>query len=173
MNIGASSHGVNPIDLRLHVVRPALTDLGLLSQAAEDLVLGTAACESDFRDLDQWTGPGDGALGPAIGLWQIEPATHDDLFENFLNFPRWRGFRRRLLALRAARPSPHEQLATTLCYAAAVARLIYYRVPEPLPEAGDVEGYAAYWKTHYNTQLGAGSVAKFVDAWARHQLDRS
>ena len=39
-------------------------------------------------------------------------------------------------------------------YATAVARLIYWRVPRPLPAASDLDGLAAYWKTHYNTAAG-------------------
>jgi hypothetical protein len=36
------------------------------------------------------------------------------------------------------------------------------RKPDPLPEAGDVEGQGAFWKKHYNTPLGAGTVPKYV-----------
>ena len=38
--------------------------------------------------------------------------------------------------------------------------LCYYRQPEALPEAGDIEGQAAFRKQHYNTPLGAGTVSK-------------
>ena len=31
-----------------------------------------------------------------------------------------------------------------------------------LPEAGDIEGQGQYWKTHYNTPLGKGTVTKYV-----------
>ena len=33
---------------------------------------------------------------------------------------------------------------------------------EALPEAGDIEGQGQYWKTHYNTPLGKGTVIKYV-----------
>ena len=36
------------------------------------------------------------------------------------------------------------------------------RQPEALPEAGDIEGQAAFWKQHYNTPLGAGTVSKYA-----------
>ena len=36
--------------------------------------------------------------------------------------------------------------------------------PEALPEAGDLEGQAAFWKQHYNTPLGAGTVGKYMSA---------
>ena len=62
------------------VIRPALEKLSLWSLSAEELVLGTAIVESGLTYLKQH---GD---GPALGLWQVEPATHDDLYTNFLNF---------------------------------------------------------------------------------------
>ena len=55
-----------------------------------------------------------------------------------------------------------ENLATNLMYGAAVCRLCYYRQPEALPEAGDIEGQAAFWKQHYNTPFGAGTVSKYA-----------
>ena len=44
----------------------------------------------------------------------------------------------------------------------AVCRLCYYRKAEALPEAGDIEGQGQYWKAHYNTPLGKGTVTKYV-----------
>ena len=46
-------------------------------------------------------------------------------------------------------------------YGAAVCRLCYYRKPDALPEAGDIEGQALFWK--YNTVFGKGTVSKYVD----------
>ena len=61
------------------VIRPALTKINLWSRSAEELVLGTAIVESGLTYLKQR------GEGPALGLWQIEPATHEDLYTNFLN----------------------------------------------------------------------------------------
>ena len=101
------------------VIRPALEKLSLWSLSAEELVLGTAIVESGLTYLKQH---GD---GPALGLWQIEPATHDDLYTNFLNFRPELGSK--LIELRAAGLSLDENLATNLMYGAAVCRLCYYR----------------------------------------------
>ena len=67
-----------------------------------------------------------------------------------------------LMELRAPNLSMGENLATNLMYGAAVCRLCYYRKPDALPAAGDIEGQAAFWKQHYNTLLGAGTVSKHV-----------
>ena len=94
-----------------------------------------------------------------MGLWQVEPATHDDLYTNFLNYrPELDS---KLMELRAAGLSLDENLATNLMYGAAVCRLCYYRKPDALPEAGDIEGQALFWK--YNTVFGKGTVSKYVD----------
>ena len=136
------------------VIRPALKKLRLWSLSAEELVLGTAIVESGLTYLKQH---GD---GPALGLWQVEPATHDDLYTNFLNYRPELGSK--LMELRAAGLSLDENLATNLMYGAAVCRLCYYRKPDALPEAGDIEGQASFWKEHYNIIFGAGTVSKYV-----------
>ena len=66
--------------IRSMVIRPALEKLSLWSLNAEELVLGTAIVESGLTYLRQH---GD---GPALGLWQVEPSTQNDLYTNFLNY---------------------------------------------------------------------------------------
>ena len=73
-------NGLDVVQLRREVLRPTLRYLELWSPAAENLVIGTAAHESGgCRYLTQ-------IGGPALGLYQIEPATHDDLWTNFLAY---------------------------------------------------------------------------------------
>ena len=103
------------------VIRPALSKINLWSPSAEELVLGTAIVESGFTYLRQW---GD---GPALGLWQVEPSTQNDLYTNFLNYRPELGSQ--LMELRAPNLSMDENLATNLMYGAAVCRLCYYRKP--------------------------------------------
>ncbi len=140
--------------LRRLVIRPSLDHMELWSQAAENLLWGTANYESNLMFLAQQSG------GPALGLWQIEPATRRDLYDRWLS--RRPHLREKLRALAAPVPKLEKQLATNLLYACAIARLIYYRRPEPLPDADDIEGLAAYWKLHYNTPAGAGFAAEWM-----------
>ena len=136
------------------VIRPALSKINLWSPSASELVLGTAIVESGLTYIRQW---GD---GPALGLWQVEPSTQNDLYTNFLNYRPELGSA--LMKLRAPNLSMDENLATNLMYGVAVCRLCYYRKPDALPEAGDIEGQGQYWKQHYNTPLGKGTVTKYV-----------
>ncbi len=149
------SYGINPAQLRELIVQPVLKHLELHTLAAENLVVGTALVESNAGYLAQ-------IKGPAFGLWQMEPATHDDVWKNFL------AYRHRLSALVKELELPDwygndaRELAGNLYYAAAMCRVHYYRVPERLPEPQDAQGMAQYWKTYYNTHLGAGSVLKAI-----------
>lgn len=144
--------------LRELVIRPALEALHLWSEGAEELVLGTAIQESGLRFLKQL---GD---GPALGLWQMEPATHDDIWTHYLAYqPELAG---RVRSLCSA-PIP-AALAGNLWYGAAMCRVHYRRAPEALPAAGDIEGQAALWKKRYNTPLGKGLAREYVANWRHH-----
>ena len=148
---------------RLHVVRATLTSLRLWSMAAENLLVGTAVQESGLRYLRQFD------AGPARGLYQIEPATHDDIVKRYLK--RKPVLRERVDALAAPEPSLVDQLATNLAYATAIARLRYWMDPEPLPAPDDIDGLAAYWKRVYNTPKGKGRVAEFAATYRRYVLE--
>lgn len=145
---------------RLHLVRPVLTRLGAHSRAAENLVIGTAVQESRLRFLRQLQD------GPARGIFQMEPDTHDDIWENYLAFrPE---LRERVESFLAASQDKVEQLIWNFAYATAMCRVHYLRVPYPLPDADDIEGLAAYWKRHYNTELGRGTAEEFARHYEAH-----
>jgi len=147
--------------LQLFVVRPVLEYLGpkFNGLAAERLVVGTALAESHIDSLDQITGPDDETLGPAYGLWQIEPNTATDVYLNFLKYRPV--LEDQMYGLAANFPDMQVQLATNLMYGAAMCRLIYYRDSEPLPDMDNLEGFAKYWKRVYNTFEGKGTIAGF------------
>lgn len=148
---------LDPHQLRAVVIRPTLTALGLWSEAAEELVLGTSIQESGLRYLRQM------GNGPALGLWQMEPATHHDLWENFLPFKGKLGLK---VLGPYSRPDP-ARMAWDLAYGCAMCRIHYLRFPEVLPPAGDLAGQAALWKLRYNTPLGKGSVDQYIANWQR------
>lgn len=150
---------------RDRVLRPALQPLGLWSDTAELLLLGTAAQESQFRHLEQIGG------GPALGLYQMEPATHDDIWENWLKYrPVWNA-RARWWGSSASVPGSvrpqADEVTWNLRYATVMARLHYYRVKERLP-ASYPHTLARYWKIHYNTTHGGGLPEEFVANYERY-----
>jgi len=141
-------------DLREVVIQPALKKLNLWSESAENLLLGTAAQESQMgRYLRQIN-------GPALGIFQMEPSDHNDIWSNYLMY---RGeLMSVILKLTVPNMMRTEQLCWNLRYAAAMCRIHYLRVPEPLPHADDTAGLGCYWKNHYNTHEGKGTVEEWV-----------
>jgi hypothetical protein len=118
--------------LRKLVIRPALLEIELWSEAAEQLVLGTAIVESRLSFIKQL------GSGPASGLWQIEPDTHRDVYENFLEYRE--GLYDQVMGLSAPGQTFEENLMSNMQYGAAICRICYYRAPKALPDEGDLEG---------------------------------
>lgn len=154
-------------DFRELVVRPALGHLApfasaMRSAAAENLLIGTALVETRLAAIrQQGIEPARAALGP----FQMEPATCADLWDRYL--ARRPELRELVSATTVPGQPPTGQLAWNWLHAAAMARVLFWRVVEPLPAADDVEGLGAYWKRHWNTELGAGTVARFVLVYRR------
>lgn len=147
--------GLHFRQFREEIVKPSLQSIGLWSEAAEMLVAGTAVQESGLRFLKQLK------AGPALGLYQMEPATYYDVLTNFLAYrPELKA---KVAALMVPERQPLTQLVYNLDYATALCRVHYLRDREPLPEADDIDGLAATWKRHYNTRLGRGTAAEFAD----------
>ena len=103
---------LNATQLRQMVIKTALENLGLWSPAAEQLVLSTVVVENVLIYRKQH------GAGPALGLWQVEPATHDDLRVNCLSYRQELGAG--LMELRAPALSMDEYLPINQMYGAAV-----------------------------------------------------
>lgn len=161
---------MKPVQFHRFVQVPVLKRLDLDSPSARILMLGTALYESQgLTYIDQVTGTGgplkDDRLGPAVSPYQIEPATHTDLWRNFLADRRCDRLRLAVLDMQATWPSIEQQLAANLYYATAIARLIFYRARPPLPAADDLDGLALYYKVHFNTFAGKATPDAFKAAW--------
>ena len=142
--------------LRELIIRPTLEELDLWSPAAEDLLMGTAAMESDLGTYVKQFGE-----GPALGIFQMEPNTYKDIWVNYLYYNSKMEDKMTMIG-GACVP---EEMIYDLRHATAMVRIHYLRVPEALPEHGDIKGYAKYWKQYYNTPLGAGTVNEFVEKY--------
>ena len=149
--------GIACNELRYHVIRPTLNAIGLWTKTAENLLLATCAHESlSGYYLKQ-------RKGPALGIFQIEPTTHTDVWRNYLTYrPPLAEKVNTLLAAKDNVERREQELITNLAYATAIARIIYLRAPEPLPEAYNIPALAQYWKRYYNTGHGKGDVKTFI-----------
>ncbi|CAH8235327.1 conserved hypothetical protein [Vibrio aestuarianus] len=152
------------------VVRPELERLGLYSEAAVQLVVGTIFTESRAKYLKQH------GNGPALGIIQMEPATHDDIWLNFLKYKNELAGKVNAASSyvefdKASVISVHaNELVFNLRYAVAMCRVHYLRKPEALPKAGDIPALGRYWKKHYNTELGKGKVTDFIEKFPKEIL---
>lgn len=152
---------INAEQLLSEVIRPVLLKMGggFHSENAEQLLLGTAAQESNCGEhLVQLK------EGPARGIFQMETwvaVDHCDFMRRYR--PEWAVRIERASGIDPRRLDESElefYLTANLAFAAAMARIHYYRKPDPLPDT--VQGWAEYWKKHYNTEHGHGTVAQFV-----------
>jgi hypothetical protein len=142
------------------IIDPTLTVLSQhgisYTQAAQDLLLGTAIQESRLQNIKQ-------IGGPALGFFQMEPATHNDIWINFLSY------KPDLAAcVSSFIPSGEQPLSSDLItfpkYACAMARVLYFRCPKPIPTS--LEDQAAYYKQYYNTPGGAATTEEYLNNWA-------
>ena len=153
---------IKPEHLREYIVQPTLEALGefnpkLNTRAAVELIMGTAAQESDLGFfLHQ------GFDGGGLGIYQIEAATHEDV---------WRYLRRpeneelANIILNFVSQADDKSLIGNLHYATAIARVKYWMRPEPLPET--IEQQAVYYKAFYNTASGAATPQEYINSYER------
>lgn len=148
---------INVKQLKEYIIEPALFKLGLYSESAVNLLLGTCAQESLMGTYLKQIN------GPALGIYQIEPLTYFDIFEHYL-FSRKDLLRKvfKLIDWCYDFEPPQNVLIENLSFGTAIARIIYKRVPEALPDAHDIKGLARYWKKYYNTENGKGKPEEFI-----------
>lgn len=103
--------------------------------------------------------------GPALGAFQMEPFTHDDLLK-YLDRKSNEGNDWLALKQKLSEGGLHEdRLIYDLRYATQLARLYFWRISAPIPKADDFRGLAAYAKKYWNTELGAATVKDYEQAY--------
>lgn len=156
---------IDAYQLATYVIRPALQQIGLHSRSAVQLLLGTAAAETRLGHYVHQIS------GPALGIYQMEPATHDDIWLNYLSYrPQLADVISDMIPEDRS-GNPAEMLLTDLRYATVMARVHYLRSPLPLPQEGDWAGMAAMWKSVYNTNLGAGTIEHFMSSLSKCKVE--
>ena len=138
-----------------------LHEINMHSDNAVNLLMGTAAQESNFKYVRQIGG------GPALGYFQMEPATFKDICNKWLIYQDQKLWAKVYELCNVKRFHP-DDLAWNVKLMIVFARFHYRRVKEELPN--DLEGYANYWKDHYNTHLGKGKVSEFIENYHRFEL---
>lgn len=144
------------------LVSDTLDEIGLYSKDAVNLLLGTCAQESAFgtyiRQLNN---------GPALGIFQMEPATYDDIVNNYLRY-RYDLINEIETTCQCDLENNSEALEWNMKLAICMARIHYLRFKEGIPNT--IEGYAKYWKENYNTEKGAGTEEEFIRNYKEYVL---
>lgn len=107
--------------------------------------------------------------GPALGVYQMEPATHADLYANFIST-------RRDLDFSVSKFLPSSQtlvnkkshvelLQTDVRYATVLARVFFMRFKEPIPDTDFKR--AVYAKKYWNTPLGKATEDAYLNDYLR------
>ena len=140
-------------------IEGALKGISLYSEEAVNLLLGTMAQESAFGKYRRQLGN-----GPALGIYQMEPFTYQDCYDNFLRYKPDLLSKILKVSGLAKFPAP-EELVKNDIFAACMCRVKYLRAPGVIPTT--LTGQASYWKEHYNTKLGRGTVEEYLKNWKR------
>jgi len=147
--------------LREQVIRPVLKDIGLWSQASENLLIGTGLIESRFYYLKQ-------IKGEALSLFQIEVPTYYWIIHKIAN--RSNLYEKVLKVLGYDKFPPPERLMSDIALSLIIARYRYCLDPDPLPEAENIIELSKYYKKIYNTPLGKADPQLFVSLYREHEL---
>ena len=153
--------GICAKELRHYVVRPTLKHMGMWSQTAENLLLGTAARESGLGFHLKM------ANTQALGIYQTSPKMHRNIWDRFLA-PKsdLSSLIRGLASQREFLSHPHHELATNLAYATAIAWLVYWRQNPDINkiDCNDIKALGRLWQKHFHSRC-PGTVKSFVDSY--------
>ena len=147
------------------LIKRVITRMGMYSEEAEDLVLGTGLYESQYRYIRQI------GSGIAKSFWQVEVATAQDNIKSYLKY---RQSKARMCASAAMVPLKFTMIGTSddeigdmlesnIAYGIMHCRLKYWRVPKKVPK--DLEGQAHYYKKYYNSAQGKASEEEYIEQY--------
>ncbi len=141
------------------IAEHALYRLDCYSDDGLALVVRTGMAESGYRALQ-----GYGESNPAIGFWQIEPATLYDMMRNYIVYrPQYRKALEEL-GMQFKGDDIEVSVMANMAVQAGLCRLHYRRDKYPLPSWDCMETQGKYWKRVYNTHKGRGTIKHFLKA---------
>jgi hypothetical protein len=148
---------LNVNQFRELIVKSTLNDLMLYSKDAEELMIFTCAIESlggyYLKQLN----------GPALGIYQMQPETYNDLWQNYLQDSKNSRLLMMLLSNFHITNMPSEdRLIYDLRFSTAITRIFYARIKEQLPDSNNVSAMWNYYKLYYNTSKGDAEKEKTI-----------
>lgn len=138
-------------------IKKILVDNGYYTKDMYMLLLGTMAAESDMGRYNKQR------PGPALGIYQMEPATQQDIWKNYL--PAKKEMRKKIEASMWPMVPKKTQLQHNIKYATLMAVAQYTRACDRkninVPKDQDPWSLAWMWKMAYNTKNGRGTTTHF------------
>ena len=139
---------INPKQLRDLITRTLKEIPHGYSEDAVELLMMIAAHESKLGTYLRQVN------GPALGIFQMEPETHDDVWEN--------GDSCEANAYLLSYNIECELLECDIRYQIFMARQKLFMISEPLPSSDHLNSMADYCKKHWNTELGKASACDYL-----------
>lgn len=141
--------------IHIALVPVTATRHSLWTPTAETALIMAAAHESKMGRYLRQIG------GPARGVFQVEPATMTDNYDNFINARP--ALARQIREITGCDGPNLEQLQYNPVYGAIHARLKLYRSPGEIPT--DTPLIAEYLKQYYNSPDGAATANDYLLAY--------
>ena len=143
------------------LISETILKLDLYSAEAVELMCGTCAQESGYGKFrHQLNG------GPALGIFQCEPRTFDDIIKNFLFYDK--ELMAKITEISGEKQLEASRLEVNDVLAACICRIHYLRIEEAIPKS--LEGWARYYKQYYNTPKGKATEQEFIENYRRYVL---
>jgi hypothetical protein len=148
---------IDPTHYRELVLRPTLQAVNMWSKSSENLYMIIPLVESNLTYLEQIGG------GGALSLNQIEKATYYDC-QKYLN--RRTDIKETILsACYLDIMPPFEAIIWNMRLSICIARLKFWRKPEPLPHHNNAKAMWEIYKMYYNTPKGDATPDRFYRLW--------
>lgn len=163
---------LNYKQLKDFIIKPSLEALDLYNPNLEELLSGICAQESlggTYIHQDK---------GTALGIYQMEPKTHDDIWQNYLIkildssinlYYKIIHSNNLKIALnktffgRITGQPDSKLLMYNLFYATQMAAVFIHRLNRDFPDRANVKDMAKFWKAFWNTPEGKGTTDEFVN----------
>ncbi len=140
-------------ELREQIIGPTLKYLGIDSNVAEELLLGTAALESQLNPLHK--------NAERLGIYQITPRQHRQIWDEYLAFkPDLASRVRGLASQHRFLQDPDSELSWNLSYATAIAWLMYQREDIVLPTNNEADQLGLLWRRCFGRKTEHGEQAE-------------
>jgi hypothetical protein len=158
---------VNPYQFANLILEPAYKACNMYSLNAMYLMTCIAGVESKLTHLKQLPN------GPAVGLFQVEPATYIDTCRYLNLHP---ALRDQILSYCQYESLPNvDALIHNLAFNALIARVKIWMIPEQIPSYKDPAAQAAYYEKYYNANADVDKTQEFikfaaeVSGWINHE----